>query len=289
MDRQKKLLIFGACWVSAALLTWFVYATTVAPRAEKQVRVVVAAHDLGLGTLLKTSDLKLVNVLEKDAPKGVVLKASDALNRVILYPLLANEPILATKLSGTTTVEGLSSTIQPGYRAVAVQITDASGVAGLIQTNSRVDVLFTRPGTMTEASTSTILQNIKVLSVGRLTPTGATVDPRAPRSPVVTLVMSPADAQKLELAKNEGKISLSLRNPIDNSVADETGPMTTEVLDPTLTERIAKSRNRKGGGVNPDDQVWKALAKKEPPKDPPKPRAVVDVYRGDKHVQESFR
>jgi pilus assembly protein CpaB len=287
MDRQKKLLIFGACWVSAALLTWFIYATAVAPKADKQVRVVVAGRDMPLGKLLQPGDLKLVNYLEKDAPKGVVLKTGDAVNRVMLVPILANEPILTSKLSGTTTMEGLSSTIDPGYRAVAVTITDASGVAGLIQTNSRVDVLFTRPGTMTEASTSTILQNVKVLSVGRLTATGATIDPRAPRSPVVTLVLAPEDAQKLELAKNEGKISLSLRNPMDHSVAETTGPMTTEVLDPTLADRIAKSRNRKGNVA--DDAAFKALARKDPPKEPPKPRAVVDVYRGDKHVQESFR
>jgi pilus assembly protein CpaB len=287
MDRQKKLLIFGACWVSAALLTWFVYATAVAPKAEKQVRVVVAARDVPLGALLRPGDLKLVNYSEKDAPKGVVLKTADAANRVVLFPLLANEPILASKLSGTTSMEGLSSTIDPGFRAVAVQITDQSGVAGLIQTNSRVDVLFTRPGTMTEASTSTILQNVKVLSVGRLNPTGTPVDPRAQRSPVVTLVLLPEDAQKLELAKNEGKISLSLRNPTDNSRAEETGPMTTEVLDPNLADRIERSRKKKTSIG--DDQTWKALLKKDPPKEPPKPRAVVDVYRGDKHVQETFR
>jgi pilus assembly protein CpaB len=287
MDRQKKFLIFGACWVSAALLTWFVYATAAAPKSEKQVRVVVAARDMAPGSLVRPADLKLVNYPEKDAPKNVVLKAADALNRVTLFPVQANEPLLATKLSGTTNMEGLSSTIDPGYRAVAVQITDQSGVAGLIQTNSRVDVLFTRPGTMLEASTSTILQNVKVLSVGRLTATGATVDPRAQRSPVVTLVLTPEDAQKLELAKNEGKISLSLRNPLDNTQAVSTGPMTTEVLDPTLSERIAKSR-KKAGNLG-DEQTWKALTKKESPKEPPKPRAIVDVYRGDKHVQESFR
>jgi pilus assembly protein CpaB len=287
MDRQKKLLIFGACWVSAALLTWFVYATAVAPKAEKQVRVVVAARDVPLGALLGPGDLKVVNYSEKDAPKGVIRKPVDAANRVVLFPLLANEPILASKLSGTTSMEGLSSTIDPGFRAVAVQITDQSGVAGLIQTNSRVDVLFTRPGTMTEASTSTILQNVKVLSVGRLNPTGTPVDPRAQRSPVVTLVLLPEDAQKLELAKNEGKISLSLRNPTDNSRAEATGPMTTEVLDPNLADRIEKSRKKKTNIG--DDQAWKALLKKEPPKEAPKPRAVVDVYRGDKHVQETFR
>src|SRR5581483_11036327 len=166
MDFQKKLLILGAGWVSAILLIWFLYHTTVAPKTEKQVRVVVASHDMALGTLLRPGDLKLVSFPEKDAPKGVVSAVPEATNRVLLFPLQANEPVLLTKLSGTTTVEGLASTIDPGYRAVAVPINDTTGVAGLIQTNSRVDVLFTRPGTMTEASPSTILQNVKVLSVG---------------------------------------------------------------------------------------------------------------------------
>ena len=78
-----------------------------------------------------------------------------------------NEPVLQSKLSDMTTVEGVASTIDRGYRAVSVQITDVSGVAGLIQPGSHVDVLFTRPGSMAEATTSTILQNVKVLSTGR--------------------------------------------------------------------------------------------------------------------------
>ena len=126
----------------------------------------------------------------------------------------------------------MSSTIDPGFRAVSVQITDASGVAGLVQPNAHVDVLFTRPGSMAEATTSTILENVKVLSTGKQLPTGATVDPRAPRSPVVTLLLTPGEAQKLELAKNQGKISLSLRNPLDSTRSPRDGPITTEVLDP---------------------------------------------------------
>ena len=289
MDRQKHFLIFGTALVSSALLVWFLYANTVAPKSEKQVAVIVASHDLPLGTLLRASDVKIVKYPQRDAPKGVVLNARDAVSRVALFPFSLNEPVLASKLSAATSTEGVSSTIEPGYRAVSVQITDSTGVAGLIQPNSHVDVLFTRPGTMTEASTSTILQNVKVLSTGRSLQTGATPDPRAPRSPVVTLLLVPPDAQKLELAKNQGKISLSLRNPLDASQSQATGPMTTEVLDPTLADRIAKARR----ATRPDtgsQQAWAALLKKAvPPKEPEKPRAVIDVYRGDKHVQETFR
>jgi pilus assembly protein CpaB len=275
MDRQKKFLIFGVCWLSAGLLTWFLYANTVAPKKERTAGVVVAARDMPLGTLLRQSDLRL--------------ELRDGVSRVALFPVATGEPLLASKLSAATATEGVASTIEPGYRAVSVQITDATGVAGLIQPNSHVDVLFTRPGTMAEASTSTILQNVKVLSTGRSLQTGAAVDPRAVRSPVVTLVLMPADAQKLELAKNQGKISLSLRNPLDRTQNASAAPMTTEVLDPTLADRIAKARRASGRGDVGTSQAWAAMLRKAPPKEPEKPRAVIDVYRGDKHVQETFR
>ena len=79
-------------------------------------------------------------------------------------------------------MEGVSSTIDRGYRAVSVQITDVSGVAGLIQPGSHVDVIFTRPGSMAEAITSTILQNVKVLSIGRTRGSGPDASTRARRN-----------------------------------------------------------------------------------------------------------
>jgi len=286
MDRQKKFLIFGGAWLSAVLLTWFLYANTVAPKTEKQVRIVVAAHDMQTGTLLQPADLKLVGYPERGLLTGAVLQIKDATNRVLLYPVTNNEPLTLPELSAVTSAEGLSSTIERGYRSASVQVSD-SGVLSMLQPNSRVDVLFTRPGSVTEASTSLILQNVKVLSNGRLTQNGQAPDPRAPRSSVVTLVMRPEDAEKLELAKNQGKISLSLRNPLDSLQTAAGVPITNDALDPTLADRIAKARAPKTN-LN-DRKAWEALTKKEPPKEPEKPRLVVDVYHGDKHVQEIFR
>jgi pilus assembly protein CpaB len=306
MDRQRMLLLFGAAWVSAALLSWFLYAKTKAPTEQRKIQVIVAGRDMPLGTLLKKTDLKLVGLLEKDVPKGAIFADRDAINRVLLYPATVNEPLLISKVSSTTTAEGVPSTIEPGYRAMSVQITDVSGVAGLIQPGSRVDVIFTRPGSMAEAITTTILQNVKVLSMGRITQVGQQVDPRAPKMPVVTLVLTPVDAQKLELAKNQGKISLSLRNPLDNSASANTGPVTTEILDPMTSARLARARRGRTTSVtraNLDDpKVWQDLTGEKKLQDQQKmeeearrkreaekPRVVVDVYRGDKHVQELFR
>jgi pilus assembly protein CpaB len=309
MDRQKKFLLFGAAWVSALLLTWFYYSNAVAPKQQKTLRMVVATHDMPMGTLLKKSDLKIVNYPEKDVPKGSVYEIAGAQNRVLLVALNTNEPVLQSKLSDMTTVEGVSSTIDLGYRAVSVQITDVSGVAGLIQPGSHVDVIFTRPGSMAEATTSTILQNVKVISIGRTVAIGQAIDPRAPKSPTVTLVLLPEDAQKLELAKSQGKISLSLRNPLDTAQSANTEPVTTDVLDPMISARMARARRGRTTSVTKanleDPNVWQELTGEKKPFDaakaaaeeearrrkaePEKPKVVVDVYRGDKHVQELFR
>lgn len=288
MDRQKLLLIFGAAWVSAALLTWFLYRTTIAPRSEKTVACVVATHDMPAGTKLKKSDLRVVQIPEKALPKTAVLEDRLAVDRVLLFPVNTNEPFTSVKLTSTSRAEGLASTIEPGMRAVSVPVSDASGAGGLIQPRSHVDVLFTRPGSMSEAVTSTIIENVMVMSIGRLTEVvqNASIDPRAarPTNQAATLLVTPEQARKLELAKNEGKISLSLRNPLDSSEAADSKPTFAEALNVGPLER------RK---INPpnvrDPKVWAKLAGDEPKKEPPPKRAVVDVFRGEKHVQEVFQ
>jgi Flp pilus assembly protein CpaB len=105
MDRRKQFLLFGAAWLSALLLTWFYYSNAVAPKREKTLRMVVATHDMPIGTLLKKSDLKIVNYPEKDVPKGSVFQIASAENRVLMVPLNTNEPVLVAKLSDMTSVE----------------------------------------------------------------------------------------------------------------------------------------------------------------------------------------
>lgn len=304
MDRNRKLLILAAAWISAGLLSWFVYANALAPKAEKQTKVLAAVRDMPLGYKLQPADLRLVSIPERTAPKGVITAYKEAIGRVLLVPLTANEPIVQWKIAGESdTPEGIASTITKGYRAVSVQITDVTGVAGLIQRDSHVDVVFTRPGNMDEASTSIILQNVRVLAVGKTAPIGqsaqaAAAEARATRTPVVTLLLRPDEAEKLELAKNEGKISLSLRNPLDATEVEAGDPMTSAVLDPAYDARADAARKRR---TPPRDTSGDAAAlariaalqrkQEEPPpkKEPDKPRAVVDVFRGDKHVQETFK
>jgi pilus assembly protein CpaB len=285
MDRQRLIMLFGAAALMAALLTWFLYAQTVAPRTEPRITVMAAAHDLSIGQMVRKGDLKKIAVLRRDLPKGAVYTEKDALDRAVLFPIGANTPVMHSSLSQLHGADGIPATIDPGYRAVSVNISDVSGVAGLIQPGAHVDVLFTRPGTMAEAITSTILQNVRVLAIGRSVQANQVVDPKAPKVPVATLVVTPEQVQKLELAKNQGRISLSLRNPLDESEGVDGRPVNTDVLDPAMRPKVATAHAKALAELS-KPKTPKAPVKEKPA--PPPSRVVVDVFRGDKHVQEVF-
>src|SRR6188472_1131635 len=110
MDRQKIVLIFGIALLSAAALTWFLYANTVVPKQEKKLIVLVAARDLPVGSMVKKTDVRRVSLNIRDVPKGAITGESQALNRVLLYPAAVNEPLMLSKLSGALSPEGIAST-----------------------------------------------------------------------------------------------------------------------------------------------------------------------------------
>jgi Flp pilus assembly protein CpaB len=176
---------------------------------------------------------------------------------------------------------------------------------------------------MAEAVTTTVLEDVIVLSIGRNVEAAAAVTATGTAAPApaapstgnrsVTLLVTPDQARIVELAKNQGKISLSLRNPKDSAKSDEVLSATSETIDPGLMLRTAKARAMQTGRMPSrammnvpnlkDDKAWAALVGEDPSqprppvpvrptvekKEPPKPRAVIDVFRGDKHVQETFQ
>src|SRR5580700_2067112 len=146
MDRQKLLILFVVAWVSAAGLTYFVYATMKAPRSEARTIVFAPSRDLPVGAIIHKTDLKPVTVASKDLPKGALTNESQVLDRVVLYPFSANQPLIDSGLARIGSPDGIAATIPEGHRAVSVPISDLTGVSGLIMPGSRVDVLFTRPG-----------------------------------------------------------------------------------------------------------------------------------------------
>ncbi|MDZ4802358.1 MAG: Flp pilus assembly protein CpaB [Bryobacteraceae bacterium] len=318
MDRQKIIMIFAGAWVSAALLTWFVFSRATSANTEKMVEVYAASADLPAGTRVKKSDLKKVRVPEKDAPKMAILNETAIIDRVLLMSVSSGETFVVGKTASSTGAEGVSSLIQPGLRAMSIPVTDSTAAGGLIQPRSRVDVLFTRTGSMREAITATIAQDVQVMSIGRVTevntlgpdgkPITAPTTAAGTQTRAAVLLVTPEQASKIELAKNQGKVSLVLRNPLDKA-AVETASATAESLDPDIFAGTARALRANSKVGRPplnvrDDKQWASLtgnvgadgqplpppvAAKTEKKDPPKPKFVVDVYHGDKHVQELFQ
>jgi pilus assembly protein CpaB len=315
MDRQKLLMIFGGAWVSAALLTWLLYSATSSAKQTKLVRVQAAARDLSAGTRIRKGDLRVVEVPEREQPRGLFADEKVLLDKTLLFPVSMNEPVSQNKLAAMGGAEGVAATIPQGKRAISVQVTDSTSAAGLILPRSHVDVVFTRTGSMSEALSKVILEDITVLSVGRNTEV-ATTDPKAVAAAAaaapgqnataqraVTLLVSPEESAKLELAKNNGKIGLVLRNPLDATKINQEQPIYADALDPYLgarKERMAKlgqnlNLPNMARTVN-EDKAWNQLTDQKDSKktrekevEPSKPpQRIVDVFRGDKHVQEVF-
>jgi Flp pilus assembly protein CpaB len=283
------------------------------------IRVVAASRDMGAGTRLKPGDLKLVSIPDKDQPKNAMTDPKIAVDRVLLFPTTTGELIVSTKLTSQGGIEGLAATIEPGKRAVSVPISDSSGAGGLIQPRSHVDVLFTRTGSMNEAVTTVLMQNVVVMSIGRSTEVSTVQGvpgqpaPSASATRAATLLVTPEQSARLEFARQQGKISLALRNPLDMTVDQENDSVVT-AEDLNIESGGAGRTMRRGKGrTGPvpnvkNDEVWKRLTSGEPvvmntdgsivaapkpkpeePKEPPKPKLVIDVYRGDKHLQEVFQ
>ena len=135
----------------------------------------------------------------------------------MVLPIAGGEFVLQGKLAAENGGSGLPSMIPPGMRAVSVRVNDSSSVAGFVRSGTRVDVLMTgNPSGSNEPQTITVLRNVAVLANGQNMDRSLTSGD-SQNAPVITLLVSPDDAEKLALAVNQGHIQLALRNPLDTN------------------------------------------------------------------------
>ena len=193
---------------------------------QSTTRVVAAADDIKLGTVLRSVDLTTVDMVGS-APQGAILKPADAIGRGVISNIYKGEPIQETRLAPKGSGGGLAATIPDGMRACAVKVDEVVGVAGFATPGMRVDVLISGnpPGTTANSTQAwqvrTLLQNIEVLSAGTDIQRDAEGKPQQVQ--VVNLLVTPAQAEALSLASNQTKIQLVLRNPLDTKLAKTVG------------------------------------------------------------------
>jgi pilus assembly protein CpaB len=196
-------------------LTFFFYRRLSANQQQrKAIQVVVAATELPIGTTLSAKDVALLDWYSDALPSGAFTKTDAVVGHPLLYPLAANEPVLQRDLGVEGAGIGLAGKIPEGMRATAIRSSEIVGVAGFLYPGSRVDLLvtFTPPGG-TMPVTQTVLQNVEVLTAGQ------TIQPDPQGKPqqvnVVTLLLSPEDSQRAQLASGQGNIQFVLRSGVD--------------------------------------------------------------------------
>lgn len=224
--------------------------------------LVVASRDLELGTVLGPQDVKLIGWPSEALPEGYSASTEEVLGRGVIAPLRMNEPLLPGKLAKKEEGGGLPIVIPEGMRAVSVRVDEVISVAGFVLPSTRVDVLVTltrEAGTQGNPITKLILQNVPVLSSGQTIQRDEQGQPL--NVTVVTLLVTPDEAEKLVLASTEGRIQLALRNTLD--------------LDTVQTEGIRVS------GLIPSQRpaapVRRTVSRQPPPR---ASAATVEVYRG---------
>jgi pilus assembly protein CpaB len=284
MNRNTRTLLVVAIAVIAAGVASFgayraIQSIPVREVEVAQVQLVVAARSVPVGTLLTKDDVKLVPWPSASQVPGAFTAPEQVVNRGVIDGLAENEPLTETKLAPVGSGAGLPPTITEGMRAISLKVNEVVGVAGFVVPGTRVDVLVAlrrEPDAMARV----VVSNVTVLTAGtRFDQENAQRDGKPIPTSVVTLLVTPEDAEKLTLAAEHGKVMLTLRNPLD--------------VEPTKTEGAKLAALFEGPNPPPVQktiQGRRVSRAAPPPPAPPAPKAyVVETIRAAKRSEEEVR
>jgi pilus assembly protein CpaB len=247
-------------------------------------RIVVASGDISLGQRLAPEMFKLVEWPASSVPKGAFTDPQQLGGRVLKTSLLMGEPISEAKLAPVGTLGGLSAVISEGKRAITVRVNDVIGVAGFALPGNYVDIIVSTqkdapPGSdaREQSISKIVLERILVLAVAQEVNRDET-KPKVVNA--VTLEVSPEQAEKLDLARSVGTLSLALRNQVDPQSALTEGATKLTLLPESKPPVPAKPAPKPVVAARPAPVVVKVSA--------PVRRDCVSVLNGLRMTQECF-
>jgi pilus assembly protein CpaB len=283
-DTRYKTILYGALVVAGAA-TFGAYRLLAANSANARVEtvpVVVATADIPEGGAIDRVMLTTAMWPKPTVPTGAFSNIDSVQGRVARINIFIGEVIVPGRLAPAGTGPGLELKIPPGQRAMSVRINDVAGIAGLIQPNSRVDVLvnITEPTTGKQVA-KLFMENMRVLAIGTELQRDASGKPIS--APTVTLAVTPEEAERLAVAMNQGSIAMVLRGYGDPDSVKTKGASSSDVLSQLQIGKAvapAPAATRRSAPA-PRPAAPAVVAKPEPP---PRPAdsAVVNVYRAGK-------
>jgi len=285
--RNTRALIMMIAAVIAGLAAVVIGARWLSQQATgSSNRLVVAGSDIDLGSRLTPAMLKAVEWPSGSMPKGAFSNPADLDTRVLRTSVLSGEPILESKLAPMGSKGGLSAVVAEGKRAMTVRVNDVVGVAGFALPGNYVDIIV---NTQEEGAKSTgkdqtiskiVLEHILVLAVAQEVGRDET-KPKVVSA--VTVEVTPDQAEKLDLARSVGTLSLMLRNQVDLKMAGTDGATKAKLLnappEPIVTAQAEP----------PKPPVVKKKAVKVAAAPEPAPRTnCVEVIRGITSSSQCF-
>jgi pilus assembly protein CpaB len=230
--RNPKAIAMLVLSVLIGLVATLVAAGWIAQQGHAaSTKVAVAAVDIQLGSRLNPQMLTLVDWPSGAIPPGALSEAEPLHDRVAKTSILRGEPILEAKLAPVGTKGGLSAVIPEGKRAMTVRVNDVIGVAGFALPGNYVDIVVNTQldaeGRHDKQISKIVLEHILVLAVAQ----EANRDETKPKVVnAVTLELTPEEAEKLDLARSVGTLSLVLRNQVDKDGVETRGIMKRQLL-----------------------------------------------------------
>ena len=230
--RNKKSLLMLFVSLAFGMLAVVLAAGSTREGASAMTKVVIAAQDVPLGTPLTTAALKTVEWPRANVLAGSVEDPKAIEGRVVRTTLVSGEPVLESKLAPPGASGGLAASIGAGHRAITVKVNEVVGVAGFALPGNRVDVLVSVPAANMQESdkqpiAKIVLEGILVLAIAQ----EAHRDDTKPKVVnAVTLEVTPQQAEKLDLARSIGTLSLALRNQVDTQSAVTPGVRPAQLL-----------------------------------------------------------
>ncbi|PWK36509.1 Flp pilus assembly protein CpaB [Cupriavidus plantarum] len=212
--------------------------------AGSTTKVAVATADINLGQRLAPEFVKLVDWPRESLPPGAMSDVATVDGRVTKASVMRGEPILESKLTPAGTKGGLSAVIAEGKRAITVRVNDVVGVAGFALPGSFVDIIVNTQkdagksdaGQPEQSISKIVLEKILVLAVAQEVNRDET-KPKVVNA--VTLEVSPVEAEKLDLARSVGSLSLVLRNQVEQRPVDTAGATKRSLLNEPVVQAAA--------------------------------------------------
>jgi pilus assembly protein CpaB len=293
MAARRYTTVFYAAIAIAAFATFGVYRVLENTKASSRIAtraIVIAAKDLPEGSSIERNALSVRDWPVATIPAGAFSAPDSLIGRVTRVAVFEGEAIVPGRLAPSGTGPGIEVKITPGKRAMGLRINDVAGVSGLIQPNSRVDVLVNMRSDATGGKqvSKLFMENMRVLSVGTRVERDA--EGKAIEATTAALEVTPQEAERLAVAVNQGSIQLVLRGYGDPDSVRTKGANSTDVLTQlgSAPERVVAPAPR-------------PVARRSPPPPKPQPAPVpvatappkpdsltVTVYRGGDVQRQKF-